>query len=516
MRRHLALTILILAVAAQGIFFALYLVPWEDESGYLFLSDLAIRGEIRLFQDEMLGERLPLPFYVLGLSQFPSGPSLLAARLASLALGLAALGLVYAVGARIGGPLSGTLSACFLASHAMVVGYYATATYHALCSLIVAAGLWVLWVKGSRVGAMAIFSLLSLTRANMAVMVPPVLALLWWQEPQPARRWLLAAVAALPPLSFLLWSPEHWKILAYVPVLDRLVRPLGYESLFHLGGAALTQDAGWRQGLEWFLRRNLFWCTAGAALTAVWLWARGWGAGRLRWPSGPVAFLGGLLVWMLAWQVLILRHYPKSVTAWSVSFAPLAALLLGYAAARILESLVILGWVRGWVIGGLLAVFLLSPTFSTHANMPRPLPEGATTVAGVNAAAKQIRAVVPPGSRVFLVGMSLPVYLAGSRPYLQQIIHSWTLVPHGDLAVLRRSGLWGREDIERWLGREAPYALVQSGRLELYRGLPGYRELAELMEAHLAARFVPVAEIAMGPSGAYRLYVRRGGPGGGG
>ncbi len=501
--------LLVAAMLAQGVFFALYLVPWEDESGYLFLGDLAVRGEIRLYQDEMLGERMPIPFYLLGASQLVAGPSLLAARLTSLALGGAALMLTYAVGRTISGPIGGALGALFLATHGMIVGYWATAMYHSLCAVIVLLGLYLLHVRRSPLLAMTAFSALSLTRPNVAVMVPLVLTILWLECRRPWDRWCLVAVTVLPPLAFFIWNTEHLKLLAYVPGVATLVRPLGYQSLFPLGAENLVPDRAWSHGLTWFAQRYRFWCLAGAALTLAW-WLARWRAGRPLSEKCPAARRIALLfVYTLAWQVLILRVFPKSVAAWTASFAPLVALLLGHYGARILESDAAPILLRRAVVAGLTSVFLLSPTFSRHANMPAPLPTASTTIGVVDEVAREMGTVIPAGSRVFLVGMSVTAYLARTRPYLQQIIHSWTLVPRGDPRVLARSGLWGRQNIIAWLGQDAPYAIVQPSWLAEYRARPAYDELAQLVEAGLASHFTLVREIDLYPVGAYRVYRRR-------
>ena len=506
------LVVLFLAVLAQGIFFSQYIVPWEDEGGYLVLGAMSLRGEIRLFQDEMLGERLPLPFYVLGASQFVAGPNLVAARLLSLLTGLLAIWLVYRTGTVLGGALCGTLSALFLATQAMVVAYYATAMYFAFCSLIIAAGFYLLAVHRAPIASMVVFSLLSLTRPHLAVMVPVVLGYLLLRAPSRREQWLLLAVAALPPLIFFASSREHLKLLAYVPVLHHLVRPLGYESLFNLGGLAQAEagESGWAEGraIAWFIRRYVFWCAAGIGLTGGWLLIRLRSGGTVRGASSLMRFAVALLVYTLAWQVLILRHYPKSIAAWTASFSPLPALVLGYFAAWLVAEHETPGWLRNTVALGLAAVFAFSPTYSTHASMPNPLPPGGTTIALLGRLAQQVAEHVPPGSRVFLLGSPLPAYLVGARPYVQQIIHTWTLVPQGDPGVLRRSGLWGRADIEAWLGRDAPYALVNTRRLESLRRIRGYDELADLIESSLSAHFRLVANIDAGPLGTYRVYER--------
>ncbi|HET7875275.1 MAG TPA: hypothetical protein VFN71_07095, partial [Methylomirabilota bacterium] len=251
------------------------------------------------------------------------------------------------------------------------------------------------------------------------------------------------------------------------------------------------------------------WCAAGLGLGVLGVWARLRGSGSA-WPARPgVRFVIVLLVYTLSWQALILVKYPKSVAAWVASFAPLGALALGCCAAGALENQALPRFLRDAVAAGLAATFLLSPTFSTHSAMPRPLPAAGTTVAALDQVAGQIASAVPAGSRVFLVGISLPAYLAGVRPYLPQIIHTWTLVPRGEPAVLHRSGLWGRADIEQWLRRDACYALIQESRMSEYRALPTYRDFVGLIEARLALDFFQATEIMVAPLGTYRVYQRR-------
>ena len=498
-----------LVVLGQGVFSAFYLVPWEDEAGYLVVGALAVRGEISLYQDKMLGERLPGPFYVLGVTQLFAGRSLLAARLFSLTLGLAVIVLVYALGRRIGGPMCGVLAALFLGTQTMVVGYYATAMYHALCSLVVVAGLFFIFAAGAPLAGMASFSLLSLIRPNMAVMVPLVLAFLLLRSRGWRTRALLVAVATLPPLAFFLSDRDHLKLLAYVPVLHHWVRPLGYVSLFRLGGEALTGEGDWRAGVLWFGRRYLVWLVVGGGLFALAALARTRGRSAAGRGVSEMRFIAALLLYTLAWQCVILSHYPKSVAAWTASFAALGALVLGYHGARLLEDARLPSIGRGAVAVGLVASFALGPTLSRHANTPSPLPTGSTTIGVLGHDAQVVRDAIPAGSRVFLVGMSILPYLGDVNPYPQQLIHSWTLVPGGEPAVLHRSGLWGRNDIEAWLDSQAPFAIVQSSRLTAWRAVETYRPLAERIDEILSSRFRLVAEIDDYPLGLYRLYKRR-------
>src|SRR5262249_37225171 len=80
---RVALALMILVYLALGVFYSRTLITWDDESSFLALGQMALTGQITLFQDEMTGQRMPLPFYVLGASQEIFGRNLWAARLVS-------------------------------------------------------------------------------------------------------------------------------------------------------------------------------------------------------------------------------------------------------------------------------------------------------------------------------------------------------------------------------------------------------------------------------------------------
>src|SRR5262249_19314719 len=98
----LGLILLSALYLVQGAWLAQRLVTWTDESAYVHLGSLAASGRISLFQDELTGSRVPLPFLIIGWSQVLFGPGLLAARLTSLAIGVPVVWLTAWIGR--GGP----------------------------------------------------------------------------------------------------------------------------------------------------------------------------------------------------------------------------------------------------------------------------------------------------------------------------------------------------------------------------------------------------------------------------
>ncbi len=491
------LAAILLAFLGLAVFFAHYLVPWDDEFGYIIYGPMALTGQLRLFQDEMTGQRLPLPYWVIGLSQVITGANVLTARLTSVVLGAATVGLTFALGRSLAGPTAGFLSALFLVTHALVVGYYSAASYHALSSLLLVGGL--LAISRERppvwpVVGMALIAGLWLCRANLAVMVPAVLVYLLFRARSRGERLALLLAGLLPLAVFLAWSQEHLKILAYVPLARRLVEPLGYRSLFALQD--FPEGKPFAESLWWLVRRHLPWVTATVILLAAALVTR-LGRPRVRWPSPPplVVFMAILAVYALGCQMVILNMYLKSVAAWMNAFAPLWAVVLGYGASVLLVPGQAPPPVRVGLATALVALLAVSPTLSRHAAMPLTLP--AQTILGVlEGQAARIRAVVPPGERVFFFGTSpIPAHLAGARFYIQQVLHTRTFVPGGDDYVVSRSGLWGPRQVDAWLSREARYAVVEPGLLSVYRTTePGYRPAIDRIEAALALHFVLVSE----------------------
>jgi hypothetical protein len=143
--------------------------------------------------------------------------------------------------------------------------------------------------------------------------------------------------------------------------------------------------------------------------------------------------------------------------------------------------------------------------------MPLTLP-AQTTLGVLENQAARVRAVMPPGERVFFFGTSpIPAHLAGAHFYIQQVLHTRTFVPGGDDYVVSRSGLWGPRQVDEWLSREARYAVVEPGLLNVYRTTePGYRPVIDRIEAALALHFVLVSEGGDGLwTPPFRVYRRK-------
>jgi dolichyl-phosphate-mannose-protein mannosyltransferase len=504
---------IIVAFLGLGLLHCVYLATWDDEWSYLTLGRLALQGHIGLFQDEVGGERLPLPYYLIGLSQVIAGPSLLAARVTSLGCGAVALVCAFLAARAVGGNAAALLAAAFLATHSVVVGYYAAASYFGFCAALVAAAVAAFVALPRPAGSltcMACFTAVAFSRANLAVMAPAVLLYLLGTAATRRERLSLLAICGVPPVVFFLWSPEHLKILAYVPGLGSLVAPLGYRTGFSLGVGDVFVDRAGIGNLWWFVKRHAAWIAATVLLVggiAV-RWVRG---ARCPLPSS-LGVIAALAIYTMTWQALILRMYPKSVAAWIAAFAPLWAIVLGCGLASLIDAERARSVLRASTAIGCASILALSPTVSRHSAMPRPLPVEGSAVHAYAVAAAAIREVVPPGERVFLLGNPVPAYLAGARLYLQQAAHSTTLVPSSDYYAASRSGLWTRPDLDRWLSVDAADALIEPAVVQHLRAVSAYAPLMARLEDLLSRHFVRVKTIgAMSTVPEQVLYTRAGG-----
>ena len=496
---------------AQGLSLATRMVTWSDESAYVHLGYLATTGKISLFQDEMTGSRMPLPFYVLGISQVLLGRSLMAARLTSLAFGLLGLWLTAMLARQIAGNAAGLLAAFFLATQGVVVGYFATATYHGLVASILLGGL-VLAVGprsvSSRILGMATLSLLFFTRTNLWPVLPAALAGLWVTSRTRAERLLLLPAAGLVPLAFFAWDRRHVKILANVPGLNRLTAKLGYPDPRGLGDLPPQELADRLWAVVRFARTYEFWMLAAVLLVAVAVVSRWRHADAPPVVDTQLLVLMGLLAYSTAWQVELTWALPKAVVGYFPSLAPLLAVILGVGFVRALARVRERVWLRHATIAALAAV-LVAPIFIVrHSLLPSGPEAHIAPRAALAAGADHLRRLIPPEARVFLWGDSLLLYLAERRPYLRQIFSIQTMVESTDRITIERSGLWGTPEMERWLGREADVVVLEPVLIDRHRkSRPS--QMARL-EALLAEHFERIDRVTEYPWLVFDVYRRRG------
>ena len=519
----LLLALIAMIFAAQAFYLARVLVPSHDETSALFFGYLTASGRMSLYQDEAVGHRPPGPAYILGATQVMWGRSLMAARLASVVFGLALLLFTALLARELGGATAGLLAAAFLTAQGAVVAYYSIGDYHALVPMIMMTGLLV-WLSGSgrvqNVAGAAILGSLFFMRAHVWPLLPAVLLLAGRRARGWAERLLVVAVMIVPPLIFLAWDVRHLKLLLSLPVVGRLVRPLGYMP-FTLLDERPYQTWAWQgQMLLQLTRRYEFLVLATVLIGLLVVWRRmRAGSGAPVFADRRVALLAALFLYMLGCLFVAFRINFKWVGMYFASLLPLLAVVLGYQASRLLAPGALGGRGRMAFALFLAAVLVLPIYYNRNPLMPSGAARAADPVRAVQVAGEHLARLVPPDARVFFFGPVDVYYLSGLPPtYLQQITNYDTLaVNDRDNSVTLRSGYYGMPQVERWLGAEADYAVVSPESLHTFAegfhnhpevNRPKVARIRSLLDQH----YTRIGTVSDYPYYRYDVYRRASGP----
>jgi hypothetical protein len=508
--------VLLLAIVAlylaQALYFARTLVPVSDGIQYLMIGARVVRGELGVFDDRLPGNRLPIPFYVLGLTQM-GGPSLARPRLLNVAFGVCTLLLVIGLARGLAGQRAGWLAGLFLATQGVAIAYYSYEGYPAFAALSLTATAFLLFARDSaafRALGAAATGLLMLVRSNLWPAVPFLLIWALWRARGARERLLITALVIVPPLLYLASDPTHLKILAYVPIVRRVVAPVGYD-------AALVLDVQERLPLRaqlWALaiiaRRYEFWVLAAVLLGALALWrwrVRGWPASIDRRAVVLALFFGYLLLAnfaMFSWNF-------KWVGLYFASFAPILPVLLGLGYDGLLRESTPGSWRRRGLLA-LLAVLFVGPIYWVR-NPILPIGEirASDPYAAVHEAAAELRATVPAGGKVFFYGLNTAYYMSGlPQTYLQMLYNPDAVArPSANEQMLRRFGMVPPGDVERWLTSDADWAVIDARFFELRAGDPTAGGAEPLIATLLARHFDLVARVERPPFQMYAVYRRK-------
>ncbi len=498
----------------QSWFFAYALVPDPDGTVAIFLGRLALTGEISLFQDELPGHRVPLPYYFIGLSQILWPGSLVGARLFTAVLGLVCLLLVLLIATRLGGELCGILAFLFAVTQSVIIGYFAYASYHSVVSFFLLAGFYVMLCTSfryNRVVAMSLFSLLFFSRTLVIPLIPLAMFYLLWKAKGLAERMGIVAVAVVPPAVFFLYDLSHLKLLAYVPLLRKFVLPLGFQA-----SPTMTSAFPYEPGL-------------GSDLTtALWLFARWYkvwilaalvliAALAVRLVRGPtvreffsnrgVNLIAVVTLYLALWQLVIFRGSWSWAVGYFPSFAILAAICLGFGFSVLIQYYCITSGRRAAILASLLGLFLVSPALSRPPTLPLAVSYEHPPTQALYNLAEALRTRIPHGSRVFTLGGTQALYMADLRPYLRQVFGFWTLSPIADERIRKRSGLWGEAEIREWLTKDAEYAVIVPSSLDAYR--TSCNGCVELIESLLTRHFSQITVLDQYPGQVHVVYRRK-------
>lgn len=188
-RRWLALIVL-LAVGARVAFLALFGHTLSLEtSGYdAYATNLLDGRGYTRFDDRAGDSDLPplYPAFLVGVYAI-LGRDPIAVALAQIALDAVTVALIFAIGRRVSGPLTGLLAATFYGLYPYLVFQNVTVNDTAVFILLLALGVWLAyrardtrrWTDAATLGV--VFGLGALTKTAI-LLILPLLALWWWRR----------------------------------------------------------------------------------------------------------------------------------------------------------------------------------------------------------------------------------------------------------------------------------------------------------------------------------------------
>ena len=406
-----------------------------------------------------------------------------AARWLSVLIGVLAIPVIYRLGAILGGPRVGELSALLLAISPIHIWYSQEARAYGLFFLLALAALWRYEVARSTdrtadwvwYAAAMIAGLYTHYYFAFVILAIAVAELVPARRPSRIRRWLQVHVATIPfvlPLLLLMGNDLKAQVewIATERSLD--LSTLGYTLFTYLSGFSLGPSLRelHTARLQEAVRHALPWVLP-AALATAYLLLEGW-----RWKEGRSAWYR-VATWM---AVTILAAGAMSAAfdlGYRVRYVAWCAGLL-----VILLAMGVVGGRRRWATGtalGIIVLVSLAATLNRH-TVGRYMNEDA------RGAARMIASLPETGAPVFVVSgyMAGPIdyYLRGARR-LTPLSNAETRVsPDPALEIIRETVGAGKTF---WFLYSRPFdgdpqgrlyqALERQARLQLTGEVPGIR-----------------------------------------
>jgi hypothetical protein len=453
----------------------------------------------------------PLLYYVYGLPQALFGPSLLVARLTSVAFSLGALGFAMVVARWLAGAWAAVLTLWLFVASLVVVSYHCHALALGVTGCCLAGALCALtWerqpVAGAYLGATAT-ALALLCRHDLLPMAVVAWSYLLLWHPAPLKHRLAALVLSLGLLVAVLLplyqaAPDA---VSYMLTVGRAAPPDVRPQAFMISGPVDLHSVA-RSLRMW--GRYRVWVLALFAAAALLAGRRGWAGGGPAHRRGTLLALamGSAHVVASVSAIVVLRYSPATIL-YPFEFWPLAvaaAVLFARAAAGVASR-------QRWTTATVVALLLLALAragWGPHVWVSFARP---TILAQVATGARFVAQHTSPTDRIFTVD-DPHQFLQARRLVLPELFEVFfNFRDSRSTGRLERLHLFNQELIHRWLSGEANVAVVSAHSLDWVRSSGRYaggEALFQLIQADLARHYDLVAEAEGtygGPTRVYRL-----------
>jgi len=487
-------------IGIYGIFFN---QSWFDESKYIFKGYLMLTGKISWYNTPgFLYQHMPGSMLWMGLSQIPFGPSLLAARIQSLIIGMVVFWMVSTLAYQLGGKRTRLISQALMISLWSLIFHYAAALPYSLVALLLLTGSFYLYqgFKNNKLLliATASFTLAALIRENFL----PTLFIYWiflglwlvWKQ----KKWRFYVIqlflsAGLISIVIALTQPGIFKVLANLPLIktvainqvDKIVLELhwynyrftpflqlqalnellrSYQPLFILIAIVIIYLLSQPHKIKTYWQK-LYKNSQAKALVLLWL---------------MVAFIFNVI--LHTWSASLLS--PRAINVYMAYFAPLGIVAVSYWLTILIQKKSWLWSKTGAIIFITLLIFSINPDRISILGWPwqrKSLPT-------INQSAITISQITRPDERIFFLGQPIVLHLANRVTYGALFNSLNFFKPGAETAVVKKYGFWNEALADQWLN-DAQVVLIEENILKTILNSVPLSDLAKIITDKLEQNY---------------------------
>ncbi len=480
MKKKLLIIIPILVWLIVGIYGIGYNITYIDEAKYLIKGWLMVTGQVGYYSTpEFFYQHMPGGLLWYGLGQRIFGPSLLAARLQSLVIGLLVMLFSYKLAKQLGSRAKKNIL-LILSLAPVAILYYSSAVPQSLAVLSLVMAFYWLYRNRYRWATIA-FSASFIIRENFLFTLVIYLLFLVLELKNNLKELMINLFILLIVLGvfFAPGWPDVLNILKNFPGVSLFMPiPMAEKSVLQPNWIKENfNPAKYLQAVKEFgevyfsfLLVGLIGLVNGLKRKALWLKDRRWQL---------LIIVSGFNFLAHAWSAYQLS--PRAIIPYFAYFFPLIAVII----AKLLPNKVFKYYFVFLILG--LAGLPLASLFQR--------PSQGNTVQRLALSANALKKVVDQKEKIIWLTGPMPLYLAGKVSYYPLINHTNFYKTSTDTATVRSLGFWNKAMMEQWL-ETADLAVIDSNRMSLLKANPETVDVTILIEEKLLSGYksIPAPE----------------------
>lgn len=458
-----------LSFTFYGLFFNF---TWVDESKYLIKGYLMASGKVSLYNTPGFPyQHMPLAMPWFGLGQLLAGPSLLVGRLQGMITGLAVLFLSYKLSVTLKNKTAGLITLLLLSFSFNTVLHYSTATPEAIVAFFFVLAFLILYQALRKnsvylfILASCLFTIIFLLRENFlpTLFVYYAFLLIILAKKPVYFLFNLLVSFSLIFIVFFFCYPGITKILANFPILNLfLATPLERQVLdIHWYTANFTNELKFGALYQLLRTYQLFFLFS--FMIFIFYISRLKKTYQVLKKPRIFYFIFMLSVILLNFFVhlfIAFKLSPRAIIPYFDYIFPLCAILAGVMFTNVWKAISLTPFKSLFFYFLIILIFLsFNPTFSPLFQ----LPGQKSTLIQINQDAQTLTKFIPADTKVFFLGETIPLYLAGKDTYWPLYNGLNLFKPGAETKIVNKYGFWNEELAQEWL-KEAGLLVMERSK----------------------------------------------------